>query len=133
MSNPYQTPAFDPKQFQDQPIYVTAAASDYGWVGQVRVFAILNAVQGILEIPMGCFITGMGVVLPAMIRMEKAKNPGGGQISSNDAMMFWVLSLVYVAVGLPVLSSGILRIVAGWKNYRFQGRTVGMVSIIAGL
>lgn len=133
MSNPYQTPAFDPKQFRDQPAYATASPSDYGWVNQVRLFAILNAVQGMLEIPMGCFTTGMGIVLPAMIRIDKAKNPGGGPLSSSDEMMFWVLSLVYLGIGLPVLISGILRIVAGWKNYRFRGRTLGMVSIIAGL
>jgi len=133
MSNPYQSPAFDPKQFQDQPVYVTAAASDYSWVNQVRIFAILNAVQGMLEIPMGCMTTGMGAALPTMIRMGKAKNPGGPPLDSNDETMLWVLSLVYLGIGLPVLTSGILRIIAGWQNYRFKGRMIGMVSIIVGL
>jgi hypothetical protein len=133
MSNPYQSPAFDPKQFQDQPVYVTTAVSDYGWVNQVRTFAILNAVQGLLEIPMGCMTTGMGAALPAMIRMGKAKNPGGPPLTASDETMLWVLSLVYLGIGLPVFTSGILRIIAGWKNYRFKGRTLGMISIIAGL
>ena len=133
MSNPYQSPAFDPKQFQDQPVYATAAASDYGWVNQVRIFAILNAVQGILEIPMGCLTTGMGAALPAMIRMGNANKPGGEPLNASDETMLWVLSLVYLGIGLPVLTSGILRLIAGWQNYRFKGRTLGMVSIILGL
>src|SRR5262249_53878443 len=82
-------------------------------------------------IPMGCFTTGMGVVLPAMVRFDKAKNPGGA--GPNEETMLWFLSLVYLGIGLPVLTSGILRLVAGWKNYRFKGRTLGMVSIIVGL
>ena len=113
-------------------MYAPGGASDYSWVSQVRLFAILNAVQGMLEIPMGCFTTGMGAVLPAIIRIDKAKNPGG-QMGANDETMLWVLSIVYVAIGLPVLTSGILRIIAGWKNYRYQGRTLGIVSIIVGL
>src|SRR6478609_1224958 len=102
MSNPYQTPSFDPKQFRDQPVFVTASPSDFGWVNQVRIFAILNAVQGMLEIPMGCFTTGMGVVLPVLIRTKQFEDPN---VPSNDTKMLWVLSLVYLGIGLPVLIS----------------------------
>ena len=45
----------------------------------------------------------------------------------------WVLAGVYLAIGIPVLISGILRIVAGVQNYRFKGRTLSLVSIIVGM
>src|SRR2546426_1867173 len=44
MSNPYQSPPFDPSQFRDQPTYAPSQAQNYSWVSQVRIFAILNAV-----------------------------------------------------------------------------------------
>jgi len=131
MNNPYQSPAFDSKQFQDQPLLPQAGAQDYSWVSQVRIFAILNAVQGTLEIPMGLFTTGMAVLFPTLIRMDKARNPNADGPQPEEFM--WFIAGLYLAIGLPVLASGILRLVAAYRNYRFQGRTLGMVSICAGL
>ena len=36
-------------------------------------------------------------------------------------------------IGIPVLASGVLRIVAGIRNYSFKGRVLGMVSICLGV
>jgi hypothetical protein len=132
MSNPYQPPAFDAKQFQDQPAYAAAPASDFGWVNQIRVFAILNAVQGIMEIPMGLFTAGMGFLLPTIMHFEEANNPNAAQDAPPE-WFFWGIGAFYVAIGLPALICGIVRLVAAYKNYRFRGRTLGIVSIILGL
>ena len=132
MTNPYQTPAFDPKQFQDQPGYVGGSASDFGWVRQVRTFAILNAVQGMLEIPMGLFTIGMSVLFPTLIRTNQQPNADPAQVAADESTM-WFLAGLYLAIGIPVLISGILRIVAGVQNYRFKGRTLSLVSIIVGM
>jgi uncharacterized membrane protein HdeD (DUF308 family) len=132
MSNPYQPPAFDAKHFQDQPAYGPTQASDYGWVSQVRIFAVLNAVQGMMEIPMGLFTAGMGVLLPTMMRWEQAKNPNR-PADEPPELFFWGIAVVYFVIGVPVLISGVLRIIAAIKNYRFRGRTLGLVSIIAGV
>jgi uncharacterized membrane protein HdeD (DUF308 family) len=131
MNNPYQSPAFDSKQFRDQPAFAPPAAHDYGWVSQVRIFAILNAVQGVLEIPMGLFTTGMAVLFPTLMQMDKARNPNAGGPQPEEFM--WFVSAIYLAIGIPVLTSGILRIIAAIRNYSFKGRTLGMVSICAGL
>jgi len=131
MSNPYQTPAFDPKQFQDQPAYAPTAANDYGWVSQVRIFAILNAVQGILEIPMGLFLSGIGVAMPALQRLQKNNNPG--PIGETEQSMILFITVLYVAIGIPLLISGVLRVAAAWQNYRFKGRILSLVSIIVGM
>jgi len=130
MNNPYQSPAFDSKQFQDQPAFVPPGAQDSSWVGQVRIFAILNAVQGVLEIPMGMFTTGMALLFPALIQMDKARNPNAGP---QPEEFMWFVSAIYLAIGIPVLASGILRVVAAIRNYSFKGRTLGIVSICAGL
>jgi hypothetical protein len=131
MSNPYQTPAFDPKQFQDQPAYAPTAANDYGWVSQVRIFAILNAVQGILEIPMGLFLSGIGLAMPALQRLQKNNNPG--PMGETEESMILFITVLYVAIGIPLLISGILRVAAAWQNYRFRGRILSLVSIIVGM
>src|ERR1051326_4700476 len=129
MINPYQTPAFDAKQFQDQPGYMPAAAANFGWVSQVRTFAILNIVQGVLEVPLGVFLTGLATMFPVLIKMDQAKNANGAQ---DEPGMIWMVSGIYFVIGIPVLVCGILRIVAGVKNYRFRGRTLSLISIIAG-
>ena len=72
MSNPYASPAFDPKKFQDAPppMYAPPPGASYGMVSQVRTVAILNAVQGMLEIPMGLLTMSMSVLLPTMMRLD---------------------------------------------------------------
>src|SRR5262245_48339741 len=120
MSNPYQSPAFDSKQFQDQPGYFAASASDFSWVRQVRTFAILNSVQGALEIPMGLMMTGMSALFPTLARLDKQQNADPANAEATQAMM-WVVAGIYLAIGIPVLISGILRVIAGVQNYRFKG------------
>jgi hypothetical protein len=66
MSNPYQSPSFDPKQFQDYSTpFPPPQNTGFGWVQQIRVVAILNCVQG------GCDPVGtkeMGQLLVAFSR-----------------------------------------------------------------
>ena len=132
MTNPYQTPAFDPKQFQNQPGYFAGGSGDFGWVRQIRTFAILNAVQGMLEIPMGLLMTGMSALFPTIISKDLQQKAEPGDAANQEAMM-WVVAGIYLAIGLPVLLTGILRIIAGVQNYRFKGRTLSLVSIIGGM
>jgi hypothetical protein len=130
-TNPYQPPAFDPKQFQDQPAHAPPGSYDAGWVRQVRIFAILNAVQGLLEIPIGLMTGGIGVLFPVMLQMEEVQKQKGGPEEVPEGL-FWAMSAIYLAIGIPVLICGALRLVAAYRNYYFQGRTLGIVSICAG-
>jgi hypothetical protein len=130
MSNPYQTPAFDPRQFQDQP-GGPAAAYGSNWVGQVRIFSVLNAVQGMFEVLMGLLIGGIGILLPAMSRMKEFQEARADETPPEQ--FFWVFGGIYIALGLVTLGSGIFRIVAGVQNYRFRSRTLGLISIIVGV
>ena len=131
MSNSYQTPAFDPRQFQDQPAG-PAAAYGANWVGHVKTFAVLNAIQGVLEILMGLVHCALGVLMPFISRMKDVQEAQAGDEMPPE-QFFWVFGAVYVALGLVALASGILRIVAGVQNYRFKSRVLGLVSIIVGV
>ncbi|MEX2174061.1 MAG: hypothetical protein WD872_06845 [Pirellulaceae bacterium] len=131
MSNPYQSPTPDLKQFADQPGYVVPDTG-FGSVSQVRIVSVLNGVQGALEIPMGLLLCGMATLFPIMMRME-ANNPDrqGGNPPPDE--MLWVMTGVYLALGVPTLLAGILRIVAAVSNFRYRRRTLGVLSISLGM
>lgn len=130
MSNPYQSPPFDPKRFQDAPAYTPAPAHSPGMVNHVRIVAILNGVQGMLEIPMGLLTMSMGLLLPAMIRLDPNFKK---QADGPPEEVFWLMAGLYLVMGTPIFLGGVLRIVAGFQNYRFKGRTLGFVSFIVGM
>jgi hypothetical protein len=132
MSNPYQSPqnpALDSKYFQDVP-QLAMGSAEYGWIQQVRVYAILSAVQGLLELGVGAMVLGMGFIMPAMMAMEKA-NPRGGN-PPPDGFIYGMMG-AYIAIGSLVLLSAILRLVAAYRNFYFKGRTLGIASMIVGL
>lgn len=132
MSNPYQSPSFDPKQFQDYPSpFPPPQNTGFGWVQQVRVVAILNCVQGGLECLMGTFLAGMAVFFTIMIQTERNK-PGFGNGTAPPGME-WIMGGVYGVIGAVVLIAGILRIYAGLQNFRYRKRVLGIVSLVCGL
>lgn len=133
MSNPYQPPGFDPKYFQDSPGQYPPQPmvdSGYGYVAQVRVVAILNCVQGGLEIPLGLMLAAAAVFIPYAIQMEEQAGGGGGDPPEE---LKWIIGGAYGIIGGALLLSGILRIYAGIQNYRFRQRTLGLVSFFLGL
>jgi len=71
-------------------------------------------------------------LFPALIQMDKARNPNAAPGAQPEEFM-WFVSAIYLAIGIPVLTSGVLRIIAGVRNYNFKGRMLGIVSICAGL
>jgi hypothetical protein len=133
MSNPYQSPqnpALDPKYFQDAP-QLAYGSGEYGWIQQVRVYAILSAVQGLLELPMGAMVLGMGFFIPAMMALDKS-NPKGGGNPPPDEFIYGMMG-AYIAIGSVVLFSALLRLFAAYRNFYFKGRTLGIASMIVGL
>jgi hypothetical protein len=131
MSNPYQSPAFDPKQFHDSPFQAPVGVNDYGWVSQVRIVAILNGVQGALEIPMGLMYVGMAFFIPAIFEMGAANQPPGAAGPPPEMLTF--MTVLYLVMGIPVLLAGALRIVAAWSNFHYRGRTLGILSMVLGM
>ncbi len=135
MSNPYQPPSADSKEFSEGPApYPPPMPGGYGMVQQVRIVAILNAVQGGLEILMGLLTVAMGGFMWFMPQIDRAANQGRPRPPSDPPdEFFWVLAAVYGGLGLAVLAGGILRIAACVQNYRYQGRTLGIVALAGGM
>ena len=44
-----------------------------------------------------------------------------------------IMSGIYVVFGLVILSVGILRIVAGVRNYKYRGKVLGIVALVVGM
>jgi hypothetical protein len=130
MSNPYQSPQsqpFDAKYFQDAPV-LTQGGGEYGWVQQVRVYAVLSAVQGLLELPMGAMLVGVGAMFPVLVKMEP---PRGGN-PPPDAVLY-AMTAMYAGLGSVLLLAAFLRFFAAYRNFYFKGRLLGIASMILGL
>jgi hypothetical protein len=133
MSNPYQSPSYNPNQFKDQPAYMPPPGNSSGMVQAVRIVAILNAVQGGLEILMSLMYVAMSAFFPVMAQIQ-ANNPNGrGPGNEPPKEFFWVIGIVYGGIGLVMLVGGILRIVACLQNFKYKGRTLGFVSFGVGM
>jgi hypothetical protein len=131
MSNPYLSPSFDPKQFQDYSTpFPPPQNTGFGWVQQIRVVAILNCVQGGLEGLAGTFFAGIGI-FAAIMMMTERNNPGFRN-NPPPAGMEWLVGGVYVAIGIPLLLVGILRIYSGLQNFRYRKRVLGIISFVCG-
>jgi len=129
MSNPYQPPGFDPQRFQDQPYPPhSVATAGLGMVSQIRVVAILNCVQGSLEVLMGLMLAAMAAVIPSMIAAQQAGKPAG-----PPAGFEWIMIGTYGVMGGAMLIAGPLRLYAGIQNFRYRARTLGIVSFSVGL
>lgn len=108
--NPLNAPGFDPNMPRR------------GLVNQVRVVAILNAAQGALEllVAMVCLFGGTVLLIVPIEMQQGGPNPA-------------VLSAIYFVAGSVHLILGSLRLLAAWRNYFFQNRVLGIVSLCAGL
>ncbi len=127
MSNPYQSPSFDPKHFQDYSTpFPPPPNTGFGWVQQVRVVAILNCVQGGLECLLGGFAIVGGTFMSIAMQMEQ--NRGVDQNGPG-----WIVGAIYGAFGAIVLLAGLLRFYTGWQNFRYRKRVLGIVSFVCGL
>ena len=92
-----------------------------GLVGHVPIVAMLLIVQGVLEMGLGGIYLGISAltfVLPA------------DAFIGMDPQFIAVLLLV---VGVPGIVCGALRIAAGWFNWSFRRRKLGMTALAVGL
>jgi hypothetical protein len=128
MSNPYQSPAA--QAAAGQPAY-TGADTGYGSVSQVRTVAVLNGVQGALEIPMGLMWIAGGIFVPVMIQMEQQRN--ANRPPGPPEEFLWIMTGMYLAFGTLTLVFGGLRIFAAVSNFRYRRRSLGIVSLCCGL
>jgi hypothetical protein len=102
-------------------------------VNQVQVVSILMIVNGALVSLMGLIYALMGPTMFALMRPAPPGPSGASGPGTTVTTMTTILSLIYVAIGLAVLTVGILNIVAGIRSLRFRGRTFALVALFSNL
>ena len=91
-------------------------------------------VQGALETLAGVGLIVMAAVMPQLIMAEGMRGmPQQPPEGPQPEQFFWIFTAMYGGMGLAGLIAGVLHIVAGVRNYRFRGRTFGIVAASAGL
>lgn len=96
-------------------------------VGQVTVVSILMIVQAGLTLIAGLFLTVMGPAMFTMARLDK------GPKNRTDETMLMVIAAIYLILGLTVLLSSILTLVAGIRALKFRGRTMAIVALFSNI
>lgn len=103
-------------------------------VRQVPVLAVLTIVQGSLECLAGVFYAAMGPMMRTILRGVARQQPRGASPVQDLPEGFATgMAAFYVVAGLVVLAVGALRIVAGIRGLKYRSRTLGIVSLAAGL
>jgi hypothetical protein len=128
MDNPYQSPA---ESGLGSPLGASSSMDPFrrrsGMVHHVRVVAILMIVQAALELVAAVGLGALAVFMPMLLR-QMPNQPAG-----PDQSVIWVLPLMYGGMAAAALASGVLHLVAGLRNYRFRGRTFGIVALSCGM
>lgn len=132
MSNPYEAPV------GDMPTASGGGSlpppQEPGMVGQVRIVSILMIVQGSLDLLAGLGLIGLGFFMAFAMRDAMMENPQMQQGNGPPPefvlnMLFWV----YGGLGIVIALIGALNIFAGYRNWQYKSRTLGIVVLIAGL
>jgi hypothetical protein len=90
-------------------------------VGQVKVVAILLIVEGALELLVAFILLIGGPAMMLELEQQSAEVP--------PAVVGGIVSIL----GVVALAAAILKIVAGIKNLKFRGRTLGIVAMASGV
>ena len=123
MENPYQSPL--------APLGSSNSMNPFqrrcGLVHHVRVVAILMIVQAALEFLAALGLGALAVYMPIMLRQMPH------QPAPPEQPAMWILPLVYSGMAATALVASVLHLWAGLRNYRFRGRTLGIVALACGM
>jgi hypothetical protein len=127
VENPYQSP----HEAQGVPF---AEGGSGGLGHHIRIVAILMMVQGGLELLMGAMLLFMGGMLPSVFSAMPAPPANQGQPAGPPpAMVGTIIGVVYLVLGAVLLIAAVLKLVAGWRNFWFRGRVMGIIALTSGL
>ncbi len=94
---------------------------------QIKVVAILMMIEGVLEGLMGIFLCVMGPVMMELLKSTPTPPHGAGAPPPE------LFGAIYIAMGIPTLLAGIIKVVAGIRNVSFKSRTLGFIGLGSGL
>jgi hypothetical protein len=100
-------------------------------VKQVPVVASLMIANGAIVSLMGLYLVVMGPFLFTMMNVAPPPGPGGPK--PGDKAVLTAMSVVYLVLGLVVLTAAVLNIVAGIRSLSFRSRTLALVALFSNL
>ena len=103
-------------------------------VHHVMALSVLMIVHGSVSILCGLGAGAMALIMPAILRVQGGipRQPGMPAQSMPPGMEGFLLAF-YGVNGVLLLSTGILGIWGGIRIMKFRGRTLGIVTLSAGL
>ena len=126
VENPYAAPVAASLAGGSMPLVNRPSGK---WVRQVRIVAILMAVQGVLELLYGLYFIAMGFFFPRMMAMQQQQQIPKEQLDTITTVTFYF----FMVGGCVVTLVGILRFAAGILGFNFRGRGFGIASHFLGL
>ena len=108
-----------------------------GMISQVQILGVLMIIQGAMELLVAMAIAGYAVFMPQIMQeMQNQAAKQGGQppagMQQTQQMAGW-LTVGGSVLAAVILAVAIMTIFSGFKVYRFQGRTLAIVSLCSGL
>lgn len=132
MENPYRSPESHADFVSDRAGTPFSDHIPAGKASHVPIVAILMMVQGGLEVLLAGYVLVMGVVMAVFVGSAAGAQPAPAQ-GPPPEMVGWVMGGVYLVVGAGLMAGAALKLFAGYRNYRFRGRTLGLVAMFTGL
>jgi hypothetical protein len=121
MENPYEPP-------QNSHVPVGATGRSSKMVGQVPIVAVLLMVQGGLEVVMGFYYMVMAAFIPFIMQQQQKEHPLP-QGQNPPPGLSWIMLALFGALGLIVFIAAGLKLYAGWQNFHYRHRVLGIVAL----
>lgn len=119
LDNPYRSPIGE--------------AASYGAPGRahhIPIVAILLMVQGGLELLFGGMMSVYGIIMGAV---APAGEPNFDPAGQGPPLPSWFFAGMLIAYGAVPLATGLLKVIAGWRNYFFRGKLLGIAALVGGM
>jgi hypothetical protein len=94
-------------------------------VPQVQVVSILMIVHGALVSLVGIVLAAIGPAIFVLMSAQGRRKV----LETDDKAVLGVITVVYGAIGLAVLTAGVLNIVAGARSLKFRGRGLALTAL----
>jgi hypothetical protein len=120
--NPYSAPGMPQHpQGYGQPYYIDPSIPRRGLVAQIPIVAILNAIQGFLEL----ILAAMFVFMYLAFSFDNPNRNGNGE----ELMVFAIFGGFACVFGI----CAIMRFVSSYMIYKYSSRTFAIISLCFGL
>ena len=129
MSNPYEASSGGDPHTLNKPL---PAAQLPGMVGHIRIVAILMMIQGVLELLMAVYYVCFGIFFGEAFSQAVIENQQGGNPPPREFVTTMMTVTVFV-LGACGLIPGVLHCYAGYRNFLFSNRTLGMIALAGGI